>query len=261
MNLLRKYFWLMAMLVLQIGVNVAQAATLTPSLLNLTTNKSANITVSGISGSVTLIKSSDYSLFTHSQLKTGNIITVTSLNKVGSGRLEVRDAYGSRYVSIFVSAPVLPMSVTPTSLSLGVGKSANVTIQNASGTISVSVSPTTVISFVRSGNTVTVTGKVAGNATLTVRDSKTTINIPVTVTSSSANLNGRLLASNCYQCHGTNGSGGFERLAGEQDMYNELQEFLAPNGEHADGIMAAHLKGYTTAQLQAIANYFKNLNY
>jgi len=261
MNLLRKYFWLIAMLVLQVGVNVSQAATLTPSLLNLTTNQSANITVSGISGGVTLIKSSDYSLFTHSSLNTGNIITVTSLNKVGTGKLEVRDASGSKYVSISVSAPVLPMSVTPTSLSLGVGKSANVTIQNASGTISVSASPTTVISFIRSGNTVTVTGKVVGNATLTIRDSKTTINIPVTVTSSPANLNGRLLASNCYQCHGTNGSGGFERLAGGTDMYKELQGYLDPNGEHANGIMAAHLKGFTTAQLQAIADYFKNLIY
>lgn len=249
------------MLILQVGVSVSQAATLTPTSLNLTTNQSANIAVSNIYGSVTLIKSSDYSLFTHSSLKTGNIITVTSLNKVGYGKLQVRDAFGSKYVTINVSAPVLPMSVTPTSLSLGVGKSANVTIKNASGTINVSASPTTVISFIRSGNTVTVTGKSAGSATLTIRDSKTTINIPVTVTASSANLNGRLLASNCYQCHGTNGSGGFERLAGESDMYNELQEFLAPNGEHADGIMAAHLKGYTTAQLQAIAAYFKSLNY
>jgi cytochrome subunit of sulfide dehydrogenase len=39
---------------------------------------------------------------------------------------------------------------------------------------------------------------------------------------------GRLLASNCFQCHGTNGkptSGGFDRLAGESvsEIYNELE--------------------------------------
>ncbi|WP_425485618.1 c-type cytochrome, partial [Hydrogenophaga aromaticivorans] len=38
---------------------------------------------------------------------------------------------------------------------------------------------------------------------------------------------GRLLASNCFQCHGTNGRGpGFERLAGESadEIYDELRE-------------------------------------
>jgi len=67
---------------------------------------------------------------------------------------------------------------------------------------------------------------------------------------------GRLLASNCYQCHGTNGRGpGFDELAGKssRELYKELKEFQS--GEEGNGLMAAHARGYTDAQLQAIARF------
>jgi cytochrome c553 len=67
---------------------------------------------------------------------------------------------------------------------------------------------------------------------------------------------GRLLASNCYQCHGTNGRGpGFDELAGKsaRELYKDLKEFQS--GEEGDGLMAAHARGYTDAQLQAIARF------
>jgi cytochrome c553 len=72
---------------------------------------------------------------------------------------------------------------------------------------------------------------------------------------------GRLLASNCYQCHGTNGSGGFDRLNGESadSLYNELREFALKRGSDADNIMSAHAKGYTDAQMRAIAVYLANI--
>jgi sulfide dehydrogenase cytochrome subunit len=76
-------------------------------------------------------------------------------------------------------------------------------------------------------------------------------------TTVSGNTQGRLLASNCFQCHGTYGSGGFDSLLGDDDIYDELSEFL--NGEEdPDSIMAAHIKGYTQEQLQAIADYLAN---
>ena len=69
---------------------------------------------------------------------------------------------------------------------------------------------------------------------------------------------GRLLASNCFQCHGTNGRGDgtFERLAGKSsnDIYGELREMKAEN-KRGD-IMTIHALGYTDAQLRAIADYF-----
>ena len=67
---------------------------------------------------------------------------------------------------------------------------------------------------------------------------------------------GRLLASNCFQCHGTDGRGGFDRLAGKSsnEIYNELREMKAEN--KPGDIMSLHAKGYTDAQLKLIADYF-----
>jgi cytochrome c553 len=65
---------------------------------------------------------------------------------------------------------------------------------------------------------------------------------------------GRLLASNCFQCHGTNGKGpGFDKLAGQSanSIYSELKEFRS--GKEGNGIMAKHAMGYTDAQLRQLA--------
>ena len=138
---------------------------------------------------------------------------------------------------------------------------AKVSVNNANGKIRLSNSNSTVASASLSGSTITVIGKTTGTSKITVKDNLTTQTIAVTVATPpppvSGNTNGRLLASNCFQCHGTNGSGGFDSIMGENDLYQELQEFL--NGqEDADGIMAAHLKGYTDEQLRAIANFLAN---
>ena len=70
---------------------------------------------------------------------------------------------------------------------------------------------------------------------------------------------GRLLASNCFQCHGTNGNpvaGGFDRLAGKSanDLFKELKELQTKTDPNE--IMPVHARGYTDAQLQLIADYF-----
>lgn len=68
--------------------------------------------------------------------------------------------------------------------------------------------------------------------------------------------NGRLLASNCAQCHGTNGKGpGFERLAGEsaREIYEEMKEMQS--GKEGKGLMTKHAMGYSDAQLRALADY------
>ena len=68
---------------------------------------------------------------------------------------------------------------------------------------------------------------------------------------------GRLLASNCFQCHGTNGKGpGFDSLAGKSanEIYNELKEFQS--GKEGNGIMAKHTMVYTDAQMRQIFTWF-----
>ena len=66
-----------------------------------------------------------------------------------------------------------------------------------------------------------------------------------------ASPDGRLLASNCFQCRGT----GFERLAGKpaQEIYEEMKEMQ--NGGEDKGIMSAHANGYTDAQLRALSRW------
>lgn len=66
-----------------------------------------------------------------------------------------------------------------------------------------------------------------------------------------ANTTGRLLASNCFQCHGTLGRGGFESIRGGEA--GEVREYLGKTA--SSDIMAAHAQGYTSAQLDAIVQY------
>jgi sulfide dehydrogenase cytochrome subunit len=69
---------------------------------------------------------------------------------------------------------------------------------------------------------------------------------------------GRLLASNCFQCHGTNGNavGDMEELAGEdfEDIYEELLEMRARAAN--THIMHLQARSYTDEQLRLIADYF-----
>jgi cytochrome c553 len=78
-----------------------------------------------------------------------------------------------------------------------------------------------------------------------------------TVAATASPPRGRLLASGCFNCHGTNGysNGGFEALAGKSasEILSELKEMASP-GETS--IMRPHAANYTDAQLQDIAYYF-----
>jgi len=67
-------------------------------------------------------------------------------------------------------------------------------------------------------------------------------------------LPGRLLASNCFQCHGTNGYG-YEELAGEDasGIISELNEMKAKDPRK--NIMNAHARAYTAEEIKIIANY------
>lgn len=80
---------------------------------------------------------------------------------------------------------------------------------------------------------------------------------PVAAPASSIVPPGRLLASNCFQCHGTNGvpSGGFDRLAGTsaREIAGEMREMA---GKPDKGIMHVQALGFTDAQVTLLATYF-----
>lgn len=66
---------------------------------------------------------------------------------------------------------------------------------------------------------------------------------------------GRLLASNCFQCHGTNGTGGVDKIAGKSadDIYKDMKEMQQKTPPK---MMDMHARGFTDAELKLIANYF-----
>lgn len=71
---------------------------------------------------------------------------------------------------------------------------------------------------------------------------------------------GQLLASLCFQCHGTNGRavGGFESITGKSsgEMYKKLLEM---SKRPPEGIMDLQARAFTPTQLQLIAAYLATL--
>lgn len=72
----------------------------------------------------------------------------------------------------------------------------------------------------------------------------------------------RALAATCMTCHGTEGRsvGGVPpSIAGQgkASLYQQLLDFKS--GKRSATIMHQHAKGYTDAQLEAIAGYFANI--
>lgn len=252
---IRPSFSLLAGLLFMLAFQ-AQAASLTPSSLTLTPGQEATVTATNIKGTLTISNSKPTVASAGLASPKINVKALT----VGSTTVTVKDNSGSKSLKVTVNAP--PMTVSPTSLSLAVGQSSNITVSNPNGTVRASSSNSSVARATTNGSTVIVQGIAAGTAKITVSDSKTsrTVNVTVTGGGVSGNTDGRLLASNCFQCHGTNGSGGFEKLLGESEaeIFGELVEF-ASGQEDADGIMAAHTRGYTEAQMRAIAKYLANL--
>lgn len=72
---------------------------------------------------------------------------------------------------------------------------------------------------------------------------------------------GRLLASNCAQCHGTDGhsQGGIDSLAGMPfaELYDELRDMKAD--PDTGNIMHLQASGYTDDQLRQIATFYSQV--
>ena len=248
---LRKSIGWLAGLTLALLALGAQALTLSPTTLTLAPGQTGVISLNQVSGTATLTGNSVPAVATASLAS--NKLTVTAV-AAGTTTLSVRDRRGTVSAKVTVKAP---MSVSPTSLGLSAGQSATLTIRDAQGSIQIGSSNSGVASASLSGNLVTVTARAAGAATITIRDTVTQLAVAVSVASVAAAEPhpGRLLASNCFQCHGTNGSGGFDGLRGSNEILSELRKF-ASGAEDPTGIMAAHAKGYTDEQMQLIADFF-----
>ena len=80
--------------------------------------------------------------------------------------------------------------------------------------------------------------------------------IDVSLAQTTVSPPGRLLASNCAQCHGmTDTAPGFDRLTGKSaaKLLKELQEYKS--GAEGEGIMTRHAMGYTEEQLRQLVQW------
>ncbi|MEP7084374.1 MAG: c-type cytochrome [Betaproteobacteria bacterium] len=71
----------------------------------------------------------------------------------------------------------------------------------------------------------------------------------------------RLIAANCANCHGTDGrsQGGMPALNGLSKVYIVLQMQDFKSGKRAATIMHQLSKGYTDAEIDAVATFFSAL--
>ena len=72
---------------------------------------------------------------------------------------------------------------------------------------------------------------------------------------------GALIASMCNTCHGTDGSGSKSIPALNDLDAGEIEETMQAfqSGEEDSTIMNRHATGYNEAQLQAVADYYANM--
>ncbi len=78
----------------------------------------------------------------------------------------------------------------------------------------------------------------------------------VCLAQSPASPAGRLLASNCSQCHGpSDDAPGFDSLLGKSPnkLFRKLKKYQS--GAEGEGIMTRHASGYTDQQLRELAQW------
>jgi len=80
----------------------------------------------------------------------------------------------------------------------------------------------------------------------------------LTLKASAIDLPGRVLASNCFQCHGTNGYAG-ELKIGEQSASSIISDINEMKTKSPGAnIMNVHAKAYTAEEIKIIADYISN---
>ena len=147
--------------------------------LSLVAGAGATLTLANVSGSAK-VATSNVAVATASV--SGTTVTVAA-KAAGTAKLTVSDSRSSVTISVTVTAPP-PMSASPGSMSLAVGTTGVITLSNVSGSATATSSKTAIATVAVSGVRVTVTAKAAGTTSLSIKDGKTTLSVPVTVTQS-----------------------------------------------------------------------------
>ncbi|MGZ8153078.1 MAG: Ig-like domain-containing protein, partial [Methylovulum sp.] len=133
---------------------------------------------------------------------TSGIATIKGI-KAGSATITVKDSKNSKLVEVKVAAaPSATLTVSPTVVAVNVGSTANISVTNASGTVTARSSNALVATVSYASNIAKVTGVKAGSATITIRDSKTSKSVQVSVLNNPASAGAyTLLAWNDLGMH------------------------------------------------------------
>ena len=109
---------------------------------------------------------------------------------------------------LFLQNNVLAATVSPTSITIGVGASANISITNISGTVRATSSDTSIATVTYASGRATVKGVKAGLATITISDRRTSRTVSVKVTAPALSVTPSSVSINinasckcyCYEC-------------------------------------------------------------
>ena len=192
-----------------VAVNGASTTGLTvsPTVLSLAAGATASIAVSNPSGTVS-VKSSDTSVATVTYATGTALATVKGL-KAGTANIEVKDSKTSKTVVVTVGGTSgTALTASPSYVAISVGSSGNVTLSNASGALTAAISSDVSVATANiSGMTVAIKGVKAGTASITVKDSKSSAVVQVSVASGPVTASGgyALLAWNDLGMHCVDG--------------------------------------------------------
>jgi hypothetical protein len=181
------------------------ALALSPASVTLAAGSRAAVSISGARGQIQAeSKNTAVVTVTLSNVTTtGATLTVYGV-AAGSTTVYVRDGR-TRNLSLPVTV-VRPLTVSPTSLSLAVGATSSLTASNYSGALTATSGNSGIATTSVSSNVVTVKGIASGSTIVTVRDSRSTVNVPVTVlTSGTAAARYSLIAWNDLGMHCVDG--------------------------------------------------------
>jgi len=225
------------------------AMSASPTSLTLVKNATAVITLSKVYGT-TEISTSDSKIA--SAILSNGKITVTA-KATGSTQIKVKDKATKLYIPVTVSSSSATptMSASPSTLSLVPGAISIITLSNVSGSLSATSSKTSVATVSVSGAKVTVTAKATGSSQLTLKDSKTTLTVPLTVTTAIVGSSHTLLAWNDLGMH---------CMDGDYSVFSILPPF---NNLHAQLIDSSNNKLVTsgvTLTYEAMADLDGSIN-
>ncbi len=178
--------------------NSAYALELSPTSVEIQIGAIANIKVSNYSGTVSA-KSSNTTVASVSYAS--GVASIKGI-KAGTATVTVKDRRKSKLVEVKVlSTPTSVLTISPSVVAVNVGSSVSIAVSNASGTVSVQSASTSIATVSYTNNIATVTGVKAGSTTVTIRDSKTSKSVPVTVLNTTAVGSYSLLAWNDLGMH------------------------------------------------------------